>query len=71
MMQNMELLTAKELGEYLKLKKSTVYDKVKEKTIPYYQIDGAIRFEKSQIDKWIKSKSVPCRNMSKILDSAA
>lgn len=67
----MEFLTAKELADYIKLKKSTIYDKVKEKTIPYYQIDGAIRFEKSEIDKWIKSKSVPCRNMSKILDSAA
>ena len=67
----MELLTVKELGEYLKLKKSTIYDKVKEKTIPYYQIDSSVRFEKSEIDKWIKSKSVPCRHLSKILDSAA
>jgi excisionase family DNA binding protein len=67
----MEFLTAKELADYIKLKKSTIYDKVKEKTIPYYQIGGAIRFEKGEIDKWIKSKSVPCRNMLKILDSAA
>ena len=43
------LLTVKEVAEYLKLNEQTVYDRVKEGKIPHIRIGGSIRFDLNEV----------------------
>jgi len=43
------LLTVKEVAEYLKLNEQTVYDRVKENKIPHIRIGGSIRFDLNEV----------------------
>ena len=47
------------LAEYLKVKDTWIYNKVGLKTIPYFKCGKYLRFKKSNIDKWIDSKTIP------------
>jgi len=49
-----ELLTAKELAEYLKLTEITIYKYVNEGKIPGFKIGSRWRFDKDQIDEWLR-----------------
>ncbi len=49
-----DIMTIKEISEYLKLAEKTVYRLVAAKKIPGFKIGGAWRFRKSEIDKWIE-----------------
>lgn len=53
-------LSVVELSQYLGLKKSTVYQYVYRKQIPYKKIPGSRKliFSKNEIDSWIESYSV-------------
>ena len=46
------------LAEYLKVKDTWIYNKVGLKTIPYFKCGKYLRFKKSNIDKWIDSKTI-------------
>ena len=48
----------KSLAEYLKVKDTWIYNKVGLKTIPYFKCGKYLRFKKSNIDKWIDSKTI-------------
>ncbi len=48
----------KGLAAYLKVEESWVYNQSHLKTIPYFKCGKYLRFEKSQIDMWIKEKSI-------------
>lgn len=48
-----EILTIREVAEYLKLAEKTVYRLVAEGKIPGFKVGGAWRFRKSEIDRWI------------------
>jgi len=52
-----DIMTIKELAEYLKLKEKNAYKLVAEGEIPGFKIGGSWRFKKSEIDKWIKEQS--------------
>ena len=52
-----ELLTTKEIAEHLKLRPETVLRKVKSGKIPALKVGGRFRFDKEQIDEWLRSKS--------------
>ncbi len=52
-------MTIEDLGEYLKLSVGTLYNKVYGRKIPFYKIDGAVRFKKEDIDSWIGEKILP------------
>lgn len=55
-----EYLNIKELSEYLGIKKSSLYDKVHRKEIPFYKIGRLVRFKKEEIDEWMsKNKNNP------------
>lgn len=48
-----EILTIKEVAEYLKLTEKTAYRLAGEKKLPGFKVGGSWRFRKSEIDKWI------------------
>ena len=50
-----EFLSINELSEYIGIKPKTLYSWVSKGVIPHYRILGLIRFEKHEIDNWLKS----------------
>jgi len=42
------------LSAYLKLSPNTLRHKVADGKIPFFKIDGAVRFSKRRIDEWIE-----------------
>ncbi|MHB8173960.1 MAG: helix-turn-helix domain-containing protein [Nitrospirota bacterium] len=51
----MKLVSAKEIIELLGIKKSTVYLWAETGVIPFYKLNGAIRFSVEEVLEWIKS----------------
>lgn len=51
-----EYLTPKELSSYLKIKKSSIYQLVHQRSVPFCKINRRLRFDKKKIDQWIKNK---------------
>ncbi|MEP9410169.1 MAG: helix-turn-helix domain-containing protein [Candidatus Brocadia sp.] len=56
-MQNPNIMTIKQVAEYLKISPRTVYKLVKKGAIPSFKIMNMWRFEQSKIDRWIEEKS--------------
>jgi excisionase family DNA binding protein len=52
----MELMTVKEVAKYLKLTDLTIRRKVKTGELPYIKMGRSIRFEKSEIDAWVRGQ---------------
>jgi len=52
-----KLLDVDDLAKYLKLRKQTIYNWLNQKKISGMKIGGVWRFDKSEIDKWLKSQS--------------
>jgi len=52
-----DIMTIKEVAEYLKLKEKTAYKLVAEGKIPGFKVGGSWRFRKGEIEAWIKCKS--------------
>jgi excisionase family DNA binding protein len=57
MTKNKEILTAKEVAEYLNIHPLTVHRYAREGKIPAFKIGTDWRFHKKYIEKWIKQKS--------------
>ncbi|OGX14686.1 MAG: hypothetical protein A2166_06245 [Omnitrophica WOR_2 bacterium RBG_13_41_10] len=53
-----EIMTAKEVADYLKLHPLTVHRYARDGKIPAFKIGTDWRFHKKYIDKWIKDKLV-------------
>lgn len=51
-----DILTIKEVSEYLKLAEKTTYRLAAEGKIPAFKVGGSWRFRKSEIDNWIESQ---------------
>lgn len=49
------LLKADEVAELLNIKPQTVYLLKSQKKIPFIQIGGSVRFQQSEIEKWVES----------------
>ena len=54
-MPDRELMTIEEVADYLRVKKRTVYEWVKNRKIPAIKTVGQWRFKKIQIDRWLES----------------
>ncbi len=54
-----ELMTVEGLADYLKAKKSTIYDKVHSKSIPFLKNGNSLRFRRKHIDLWLRSPYHP------------
>jgi len=59
---NCEIMSYKELSVYLKLSPDTLRHKVMKGKIPFFKIDGAVRFSKKDIDAWLEEN---CRKTKK------
>jgi len=53
-----EILTVKQLADYLQMDEHTIYRLAKNGKIPAMKIGAEWRFKKNLIDKWIEEKSI-------------
>jgi len=51
------LLDVDDLAKYLKLQKQTIYNWLNQQKISGMKIGGVWRFDKREIDKWLKSQA--------------
>lgn len=51
-----EILTLKEVAEYLKLAEKTAYRLAAEGKLPGFKVGGSWRFRKVDIEQWIEEK---------------
>jgi len=51
-----EILTIREVAEYLKIKEKTAYALVARGDIPGFKVGGSWRFRKGEIERWIKQQ---------------
>jgi excisionase family DNA binding protein len=51
-----DIMTMKELADYLKIAEKTAYRFASDKKIPGFKVGNAWRFRKSEIDNWIKKQ---------------
>ena len=49
-----DIMTIKDVADYLKINEKTIYKLAKEKKIPAFKIGGNWRFKKKAIDEWIE-----------------
>ncbi len=61
-----ELLTIKQLSEYLQVSPSTTYKWVHMGFIPHYKLPTSVRFRASDIEKWLKKRKRKGRSTYKI-----
>ena len=52
-MSDDEIMTVKQVAEYLKIAEKTAYRFATEGKIPGFRVGAAWRFKKSKIDEWI------------------
>jgi excisionase family DNA binding protein len=50
------LLDVDDLAKYLKLQKQTIYNWLNKRKIPGIKIGGVWRFDKTEVDRWLKSQ---------------
>ena len=62
----MRLIDISQLSELINIKPKTIYDWVHKGKIPYYKIEGSLRFDRDEVLKWLKSK----KRIIRIGDSA-
>jgi len=51
-----DIMTIKEVAEYLKVKNNTAYKLAAEGKIPGFKVGGSWRFKRSEIEKWIDTE---------------
>jgi len=66
-----ELLTTEEIAKYLKLRPETVLRKVRKREIPAIRVGGRFRFDKEQIDEWLRHRSTSKKRVLVIDDEEA
>ncbi len=64
-----ELMTVDELASYLHFSKKTIYNMVKEKTLPVIRIGERMRFSRSEIDEILKRRNKKMINILVIDDT--
>ncbi|MEH6575682.1 MAG: helix-turn-helix domain-containing protein [Amphritea sp.] len=52
-----QILTLKEVAEYLKLAEKTAYRLAAEGKLPGFKVGGSWRFKKEDIENWIKEQT--------------
>lgn len=53
-----ELLTRKELANFLRISIATLQTMMKKNEIPFYKINKRILFKKSEIDEWLNQRKI-------------
>lgn len=57
-MHENDILTVRELADYLKIAEKTAYRFASEGKVPGFKIGSAWRFKQAEIDDWIKQQSL-------------
>ena len=57
------LLNVEELAQYLNLQKQTIYNWLNQRKISGIKLGGVWRFDKKEIDKWLKSQARRAREI--------
>ena len=52
----MKMLSIKQLSMKINVKTKTIYDWVHKRKIPHYKLEGCLRFNESEIMRWVESK---------------
>ena len=52
-----EIMTIREVAEYLKVNERTIYRLLAAQKLPAFKVGGAWRFRRTDIDSWIASQS--------------
>jgi excisionase family DNA binding protein len=55
----MPLIDAEELSQRISVKKATIYDWVRRGKIPCVRLEGLVRFDQDEIERWVEKKKVP------------
>jgi excisionase family DNA binding protein len=55
---NDQIMTVRELAEYLKIAEKTAYRFALEGKVPAFKVGGAWRFRKAEVDRWIKEQEL-------------
>ena len=63
-----ELMTVKELGQYLRFTKKTIYQLLKQGSIPAIKIGNKWRFDKDAIDRWLHHSMEGARTRILVVD---
>jgi excisionase family DNA binding protein len=63
----MKLIDVKQLAIFLGISPKTIYGWVHREKIPCYKLEGSLRFNLDEIQKWIKSKKHKVRGRVGIL----
>jgi excisionase family DNA binding protein len=58
------LMNIEELADYLGLRKQTIYNWLYQKKISGFKVGGVWRFDKKEIDLWLKSRKVEPQKQS-------
>lgn len=66
-----EILTIKQVADYLKVTDRTIYRLAAAKKIPAFKIGGTWRFSRADIDGWIKQQSMEGLDTGREEDDAA
>ncbi|OZA22672.1 MAG: DNA-binding protein [Hydrogenophilales bacterium 17-64-11] len=53
-----EILTIRQVADYLKVTERTIYRLAAAKKIPAFKVGGMWRFSRADIDSWIKQQSM-------------
>ena len=51
-----KLMDVEELAKYLKLRRQTIYNWLHDKKISGIKVGGVWRFDRREVDNWLKSK---------------
>jgi excisionase family DNA binding protein len=54
-----EIMTTKEVAEYLRLAEATVYKLARDGNIPAMKLGRAWRFKRDLIDEWFRNEAMP------------
>ena len=57
-----EILTLKQVAEFLKVTERTIYRLAAAKKIPAFKVGGTWRFSKAEINQWIQRQSEGGKN---------
>lgn len=61
---NGEILTIKQVADFLKVNERTIYRLAAAKQIPAFKVGGTWRFSRVDIDSWIRQQAMPSREGS-------
>lgn len=53
-----EILSIPQAAEYLGQSEHTIREWVRRRKIPHYKVNGAVKFRKSRLDKWINTNEI-------------